>query len=578
MPIDWFQPRRMLKANASLSEKKLSKIYLKFEKLALKGKSYWIEFYNLVDELVEKGDYLPMVEAVHYYYGIDLNDEPTLEGAKRKMWDEILFQTQSSFLIKQKRLYDQKKVYQISYNIFSSDDSKIQLVLSNPLSTTFSSTGLTSSFSIFRVNDAIYMQFLNPSLHSVTIDRAIWVTESNVYQPTKTEEVQQFFIGTYSGYKSPTQSTMIDIPSSVVREYLISTEEKQNILPGYTYSGTFLSTTSTASITWLTSTYSGYVLNISTQSGFVPEYTSIRYGDFSVGNYDISASTASLFISDLDPKQTYNWTIRNTFTSSIYSISTSGTTASLQWESISTADAYSLDVSTYSSFNTILPGYNLTLGTISNTSSYVTGITNSYIVSGLTSGTYYYKVRSLNGNTQSGTFTASQCSGLAKWTINDEATAYYFEMSKSTTFSSIDRVVKLGTQSNGGLTFSGLTASYKIQNTDSNDLYYYRVKVYRGYNRYLNYRFNLLRDTLLGQIREVEIFTPDSEYYYKNKEFAKIQGSRKTYLEVYKRDDSSFTGFSTIPLILAYDNPAFTEDQNLLFRYGQAVDYLNSIV
>jgi hypothetical protein len=578
MPIDWFQPRRILKANASLSEKKLSKIYLKFEKLALKGKSYWIEFYNLVDELVEKGDYLPMVEAVHYYYGIDLNDEPTLEGAKRKMWDEILFQTQSSFLIKQKRLYDQKKVYQISYNIFSSDDNKIQLVLSNPLSTTFSSTGLTSSFSIFRVNDAIYMQFLNPSLHSVTIDRAIWVTESNVYQPTKTEEVQQFFIGTYSGYKSPTQSTMIDIPSSVVREYLISTEEKQNILPGYTYSGTFVSTTSTASITWLTSTYSGYVLNISTQSGFVPEYTSIRYGDFSVGNYDISASTASLFISDLDPKQTYNWTIRNTFTSSIYSISTSGTTASLQWESISTADAYSLDVSTYSSFNTILPGYNLTLGTISNTSSYVTGITNSYIVSGLTSGTYYYKVRSLNGNTQSGTFTASQCSGLAKWTINDEATAYYFEMSKSTTFSSIDRVVKLGTQSNGGLTFSGLTASYKIQNTDSNDLYYYRVKVYRGYNRYLNYRFNLLRDTLLGQIREVEIFTPDSEYYYKNKEFAKIQGSRKTYLEVYKRDDSSFTGFSTIPLILAYDNPAFTEDQNLLFRYGQAVDYLNSIV
>ena len=160
MPIDWFKPRRMLKANASLSEKKLSKIYLKFEKLALKGKSYWIEFYNLVDELVEKGDYLPMVEAVHYYYGIDLNDEPTLEGAKRKMWDEILFQTQSSFLIKQKRLYDQKKVYQISYNIFSSDDSKIQLVLSNPLSTTFSSTGLTSSFSIFRVNDAIYMQEL----------------------------------------------------------------------------------------------------------------------------------------------------------------------------------------------------------------------------------------------------------------------------------------------------------------------------------------------------------------------------------------------------------------------------------
>ena len=229
MPIDWFQPRRILKANASLYEKKLSKIYLRFEKLALKGKSYWIEFYNLVDELVEKGDYGPMVDSVHYYYGIDLNEEPSLEGAKRKMWDEILFQTQNPFLIKQKRLYDERKVYQISYNIFSSDNDKIQLVLSSPLTTTFSSTGLTQSFSIFRSEDSIKMSVFNPSLYSVTIDRAIWITESNIYQPTRNEEIQQFYIGTYSGFESPTQSISIDIPSSVVREYYISTEEKQNL-------------------------------------------------------------------------------------------------------------------------------------------------------------------------------------------------------------------------------------------------------------------------------------------------------------------------------------------------------------
>lgn len=579
MPIDWFQPRRILKQNASLYEKKIAKIYLRFEKLALKGKTYWIEFYNLVDELVEKGDYGAMVDSVYYYYGIDLTEEPNLEGAKRKMWDEILFQTQSNFLVKLKRLYDQKNVYQISHNIFSSDNNKIQLVLSNPLSTTFSNTGLTQSLSIFRDGDQIYMDFLNPSLYSVSIDRAIWVTESNVYQPTRTEEIQQFFIGTYSGFKSPTQSTMIDIPSSVIREYLITTEEKQNILPGYTYSETLLSTTSTASITWFTSTSSNaYVLNISNQNGFVPGYTSVRYGDFSTTNYDVSSLTASLFLLDLEPNLTHNWTVRNTFTTSIYSLTIYGTTASLEWQPIPSADGYSLDVSTYSSFSSILPGLNLTLGTISNTSSYMTGVTYSYIASGLTAGTYYYKVRALEGNTQSGTFITSQCSGIAKWPVNSEATAYYFELSKSNTFNSIERVEKLGTQSSGGLTYSGLTASYLLNDLSSGDIYYYRVKVYRGYNRVLNYRFNLLRDTLLGKIFEVDILSPDVEYYSRNKEYARIQGLRKTYLEVYKRDDASPTGFSSIPLILAYDNLSLTEDQNLLIRYSQACDYLNSLV
>jgi hypothetical protein len=580
MPIDWFQPRRILKANASLYEKKLSKIYLKFEKLALKGKSYWIEFYNLVDELVEKGDYGAMTDSVYYYYGIDLTEEPTLGGAKKKMWDEILFQTQNNFLIKLKRLYDQKFVYQISHNIFSSDNNKISLVLSNPLTTTFSSTGLTQSFTIFRDDDLIKMNVLNPSLYSVSIDRAVWVTESNIFQPTRTEEVQEFYLGTYSGFKSPTQSISLDIPTSVVREYYISTEEKQNILPEYTYSESFLSTTSTASITWLTSTYSnGYILNISTASGPVDQYTSVRYGNVPTTNYDISSLTASLYLMSLNPNQTYNWTIRDSLTSSIYSITTIGTTSSLQWESVAGADAYSLDVSTYSSFSFILPGLNLILGTISNTSSYVTGVTNSYMVSGLTSGvTYYYKARALKGNTQSGSFVPSQTFGTAKWPINSEATAYYFELSKSINFNTIEKKVKLGTQSSPGLTFSGLTASYTLSNLNSNSTYYYRINVYRGYNRTLNYRFALLRDTLLGQIYEVDILSPDVEYYSRNKEYARIQGLRKTYLEVYKRDDASPTGFSTIPLILAYDNLALTEDQNLLIRYSQACDYLNSLV
>ena len=49
---------------ATLYEKKLSKIQLKIEKLTLKGKSNYIEYSKLIDELVEKGDYSPFQECL----------------------------------------------------------------------------------------------------------------------------------------------------------------------------------------------------------------------------------------------------------------------------------------------------------------------------------------------------------------------------------------------------------------------------------------------------------------------------------------------------------------------------------
>lgn len=328
MPINWYQPRQILGPSASLYEKKLAKIHLRIEKLALKGKNNFLEYNNLVNELVEKGDYSALEQCLFYYYGIDIINAASVESIKKSTWDEICFQTQNPFLIKLKRMYDQKSVYQVSYDIFSTDNSRIQISLSNPVSSTYSMTGLTSSFSLFRTGDVIYMNVLNTDLHSVNIERAIWATQSGVYQPIYTEDFQQFFIGTYSGYKNPSTPFAIDIPTTVMREYQISVEVKSS-------------------------------------------------------------------------------------------------TASLPWYS-------------------------------------------------------------------------------------------------------------------------------------------------------LNHRVEISKDSYLGQIYEVDIFTPDAEYYVKNSQYAKIVGARKSYLEVYKVDTSTSTGLQINPNIYAYDNLAFTEDQNLLTRYTQAIDYLNS--
>ena len=54
-------------------------------------------------------------------------------------------------------------------------------------------------------------------LNSVIIERAIWGTESGVYQPIETIPLQSFLIGTQSSYRT-------EISTSVMRDYLITTE------------------------------------------------------------------------------------------------------------------------------------------------------------------------------------------------------------------------------------------------------------------------------------------------------------------------------------------------------------------
>jgi hypothetical protein len=73
----------------------------------------------------------------------------------------------------------------------------------------------------------------------------------------------------------------------------------------------------------------------------------------------------------------------------------------------------------------------------------------------------------------------------------------------------------------------------------------------------------------------VDIYSPDASYYVQNKQYARVVGTRKTYLEAYKVDLLAPGGFATAS-IFAYDNPAYDEQTNLLTRYRNAIDYLNS--
>lgn len=569
----------------TLYEKKLKKIRLSLEKFALKGKDNYMDFHKYVDELVEKGDYNPFIEVLYTYYFFDGLGFRNVDEMKRLAWKEICFQTSAPFLKKLKKVYDDRKVYQNSFDIYSTNFDNINLSVSSPLSYTFSTTSATSSLDLTKENDgSVNLVSLRDNLYSFKLYAANWITENGISVPSRETEYMNVLMNDRDEVKT-------DITLDSIRQWWIYTEERQNLLKGYTYSNFVVSTTSTASISWTTDLDAiGYVLNISTSSTFdttLREYTSLRFGTSSGGDYIIDGMTASLSLYDLPPYipgqplgdyliQPYYYSIRNTLVTYTGNVTTTGTTASFVWPSNNLADAYSLDVSTYSNFEYILPGYNYILGTISTTSSYITGLNNKFIGSGLTAGTYYYRARALYGNTQSDSFFVSEPYATATWSTLDIATDYKFELSKSSTFSSIVQSFKLGTQSDiYGYDISGNTASLLLQFLDSDEVYYYRVNVYKGKNVILNYKIDMTQNTYLGQIYEREVFTPDVKFYKLNKQFASIIGARKTYLEVYKVDSLSPSGYATAS-IFAYDDQNLTEEQNLIVRYSQAVDYLNS--
>ena len=164
-------------------------------------------------------------------------------------------------------------------------------------------------------------------------------------------------------------------------------------------------------------------------------------------------------------------------------ITSSGFTAN--WNSVSTATSYRLDVSTSSSFSHFVSGYNnLT----------VTGISQS--VTGLSaSTTYYYRIRAVNsygtsGNSNSITATTSAAgtapgaptatsatsitsSGFtANWGTVSGATSYRLDVSTSSSFSNF-------VSGYNNLTVTGISQS--VAGLSASTSYYYRVRAVNNY-------------------------------------------------------------------------------------------------
>lgn len=490
----WYRIRKSPGPSASLYERQLAKLNSRIEKITLKGRDNYLDYNKLIDELVQKGQWSVFEQCVYYYYGLSLQNIQSIDAIKKSSWREICFQTNTSFLVKLKKLYDDNDVYQVGQDIYSNKKDFLQLDLSNPLSTTYSVTNYSSAIDIYRSGDLIYMNIFEKNLNFVSIERADWILSDGVEIPTNKSFVQDFFVGTESHKKNPNLPVKLEIPTDVIRDYLVYTEERQNLLRDFVY---------------------------------------------------------------------------NTSTGSFIS-STSGS-GSASWFGMSQSRDYIIDVSTYSNFEYILPGYGtVSLGTEST-------FTN---ISGLTASVrHYWRVKNQFSYIQSFTSSSDTGTGIVSWIIDPYVTGYVIDVS---TYSSFDfflsnfQNIQIGITEEANFSVSDYgTASYVINGLSASTGFYVRIQKLIGKFANLNYKLQLFKDPYLGKIIEREVFTEDARYLVRNRGFASLVGARKTYLEVYKKNILMQSGYATAS-IFAFDDLGYTEESNLLTRYRQAINYLNS--
>lgn len=200
-----------------ISRKQIDSIFRKIDKIALKGKDSFLEYYTLVDDLSKSGDYDNLLQCLYTHYEIDINKLPTVDSVKKNTWNKILLMTQSLMSKRIKKLYDSKQVYQTGYDIWSSDPNFISIDLSNPLTATYSAATASAGITITRSNNTLNLNITNNNIYDITLYKTTWTDG----QPSDLNKFQVITGITQSTYK-------LEIPTTQDTEWLISTKERPN--------------------------------------------------------------------------------------------------------------------------------------------------------------------------------------------------------------------------------------------------------------------------------------------------------------------------------------------------------------
>lgn len=205
----------------SSDKKKLQKIFSQIDKLASKGKEYILEYHKLVDDLISKGEYNYFELVLYYSYSIDIKDYSNLNEVKNKSWNEILFQTNTPVSKKIKKIFDNKGLYQMGYDVFDDSLDSVVFSISDPLSSSYLTTSSTQSISLDVVNQNVYISSNDLEIIKFEIFRCKWKVQDSVDKPLIDS---LYTIQNIRGYVTQS-SYKTEIPTTA-GVYLITTETK----------------------------------------------------------------------------------------------------------------------------------------------------------------------------------------------------------------------------------------------------------------------------------------------------------------------------------------------------------------
>ena len=90
-----------------------NKIYSRINNIGKKGKDGVFDYYMLIDELIDNGQYSIFQDVLSNKYKIDLQNFKSVQDIKYKTFTTIRNNTTSSFQVELKKLFDTKNVTQL---------------------------------------------------------------------------------------------------------------------------------------------------------------------------------------------------------------------------------------------------------------------------------------------------------------------------------------------------------------------------------------------------------------------------------------------------------------------------------
>jgi hypothetical protein len=110
---------------SNVRTKRILAIYNKMISIAQKGSSYYLTYYNYIDDLLANNEYLLLQDVFTKYFKTDIRQYTSIPILKQQTWAVVIGNSVTTFMFRLKDFYDKVRVYQIGPKIYNSINNQL---------------------------------------------------------------------------------------------------------------------------------------------------------------------------------------------------------------------------------------------------------------------------------------------------------------------------------------------------------------------------------------------------------------------------------------------------------------------